>query len=71
MALNKEKLKEDLKEALSNPDVQDNTEKVIEKIATAIEAYVKSGEVIVAKGIALQAGTYAGATTTEGRGKIT
>ncbi|MDO5106213.1 hypothetical protein [Capnocytophaga sp.] len=72
MPLNKEalkqgiiKLQQDMK-AKTEPDEN----YYAEQLATLIEAFVKSGEVTIAKGIALQAGTYAGVTTTEGKGTI-
>ncbi len=73
MPLNKEalkkgivKLQQDMK-AKTEPD----EDYYAERLATLIESYVKSGDVIVSKGIAVQAGTYAGTTTAEGKGKIT
>lgn len=72
MALDKEKLKQEIieiqqemlkKEAL-------DFEFYAQKLADAIEAFVKSGTVTIEKGIALQAGSYTGATTSVGTGKI-
>ena len=45
-------------------------EEYTERLASLIEAFVKSGEVTVRAGITLQAGTYTGATTSEGKGII-
>ncbi len=72
MALNKNKLIEDIiaiqTEMLEKeePDFQTYAE----KLATAIDEFVKSGEVTVQSGIALQAGAYTGTTTTTGTGTI-
>ena len=46
-------------------------EEYAERLASLIDDFVKSGEVTVQAGITLQAGTYTGATTSEGKGKIT
>nr|DAT98754.1 MAG TPA: hypothetical protein [Caudoviricetes sp.]DAX96392.1 MAG TPA: hypothetical protein [Caudoviricetes sp.] len=46
-------------------------EEYAERLASLIDAFVKSGEVTVQAGITLQAGAYTGATTGEGKGKIT
>lgn len=45
-------------------------EEYAERLASIIDSFVKSGEVTVRAGITLQAGTYAGATTSEGKGTI-
>nr|DAV24522.1 MAG TPA: hypothetical protein [Caudoviricetes sp.] len=45
-------------------------EEYAERLASLIDTFVKSGEVTVMAGITLQAGTYAGATTSEGKGTI-
>lgn len=72
MALNKTKLVNDIikiqKEMLQKE--QQDFEDYAQKLATAIDAFVKSGEVTVKKGISLQAGSYTGATTAEGIGTI-
>ena len=48
----------------------DSIEEYAERLTSLIDAFVKSGEVTVREGITLQAGTYAGATTSEGKGTI-
>ena len=72
MALNKEALKQGiialLRDMLTKTD--NSIEEYAERLASLIEAFVKSGEVTVRAGITLQAGTYAGATTSEGEGTI-
>lgn len=73
MALNKEKLIADIikiQQEMLKKEAPD-FEFYAQKLATAIDEFVKSGDVIVSKGIAVQAGTYAGTTTAEGKGKIT
>ena len=45
-------------------------EEYAERLASLIEAYVKSGEVIVQTGIPVLAGTYKGGTTGMGKGTI-
>lgn len=45
-------------------------EEYAERLASLIEAFVKSGEVAVQAGITLQAGAYTGATTGTGKGTI-
>ena len=72
MALNRTKLVEDIvkiqKEMLSKE--QPDFELYAQKLATAIEQFVKSGEVVVEKGISVQAGSYTGVTTGTGKGKM-
>ena len=72
MALNKEQLKQGI--IRLQQDMQRKTdasiEEYTERLASLIEAFVKSGEVTVRAGITLQAGTYTGATTSEGKGII-
>lgn len=72
MALNKEKLIQDIiaiqTEMLKKE--QQDFEDYAERLATAIDEFVKSGEVTVQSGIALQAGAYTGTTTTTGTGTI-
>lgn len=72
MALNKEKLIKDIieiqKEMLKKEKTDFQT--YAETLATAIDEFVKSGEVTVQSGIALQAGAYTGTTTATGTGKI-
>nr|DAK17200.1 MAG TPA: hypothetical protein [Caudoviricetes sp.] len=72
MALNKEQLKQGI--IALQQDMQRKTdasmEEYAERLATLIDAFVRSGEVTVRAGITLQAGTYAGATTSEGKGTI-
>ena len=72
MALNKEKLKQGIIQL--QQDMLTKTEPSIEEyaecLASLIDTFVKSGEVTVRAGITLQAGTYAGATTSEGKGTI-
>lgn len=41
-----------------------------EKLASAIDEFVRSGEVTVNTGISVQAGTYTGVTTSTGTGVI-
>ena len=48
----------------------DSIEEYAERLASLIDAFVKSGEVTVQPGITLQAGTYTGATTGTGKGTI-
>lgn len=48
-----------------------NPEEYAERLASLIYDFVRSGEVTVQAGITLQAGAYTGATTGEGKGKIT
>ena len=48
-----------------------NPEEYAECLASLIYDFVRSGEVTVQAGITLQAGAYTGATTGEGKGKIT
>ena len=72
MGLNKEQLKQGIitlqQDMLTKTD--SSTEEYAERLASLIDSFVKSGEVIVRAGITLQAGTYAGATTSEGKGTI-
>ena len=72
MSLNKEELKQGiirlLQDMLTKTD--NSIEEYAERLASLIDAFVKSGEVTVRAGITLQAGTYAGATTSEGKGTI-
>ncbi len=72
MALNKEKLIQDIiaiqTEMLKKE--QQDFEDYAERLATAIDEFVKSGEVTVQSGIALQAGAYTGVTTATGTGTI-
>lgn len=46
MALNKEQLKDKIIEAFSHPSTQNNIETVAEKLANAIDQYVKEGIVV-------------------------
>lgn len=72
MALNKEKLKQDIiqiQQEMLKKEAPD-FEFYAQKLADAIEAFVKSGSVTVEKGITLQAGSYTGATTGTGTGTI-
>lgn len=72
MALNKQALKQgiiDLHQDMLTK-TNDSIEEYAERLASLIDAFVKSGEVTVGAGITLQAGTYAGATTSEGKGTI-
>jgi len=72
MALNKEQLKQGIislqRDMLTK--TEPSMEEYAERLASLIDSFVKSGEVIVRAGITLQAGTYAGATTSEGKGTI-
>ena len=72
MALNKEELKQGiirlLQDILTKTD--NSIEEYAERLASLIDAFVKSGEVTVGAGIPLQAGTYTGATTSTGTGTI-
>ena len=72
MALNKEQLKQGI--ISLQQDMQRKTdasmEEYAERLASLIEAFVKSGEVTVQAGITLQAGAYTGATTGTGKGTI-
>jgi hypothetical protein len=72
MALNKQALKQgiiDLQRDMLTK-TNDSIEEYAERLASLIDAFVKSGEVTVQPGITLQAGTYTGATTSEGKGTI-
>lgn len=72
MALDKKKLIEDIvelqKEMLGKE--QADFQAYAEKLADALEAYITSATVTVAKGIAVNAGGYTGTTTAEGTGTI-
>lgn len=72
MALNKQALKKGIidlhQDMLTKTD--NSIEEYAERLASLINDFVKGGEVIVRAGITLQAGTYAGATTSEGKGTI-
>ena len=72
MALNKQALKQGIialqRDMLTKTD--NSIEEYAERLSSLIDSFVKSGEVIVRAGITLQAGTYAGATTSEGKGTI-
>lgn len=72
MALNKKKLIADIiqiqKDTLKKEE--QDFEDYAEKLANAINEFVKSGEVVVAQGILVQAGGYTGATTSTGTGTI-
>lgn len=73
MALNKQALQQGiirlLQDMLTKTD--NSIEEYAERLASLIDDFVKSGEVTVQAGITLQAGAYTGATTSEGKGKIT
>ena len=73
MALNKQALQQGI--IRLQQDMQRKTdasmEEYAERLASIIDDFVRSGEVTVATGITLQAGAYTGATTGEGKGKIT
>ena len=72
MALNKQALKQgiiDLQQDMLTK-TNDSIEEYAERLASLIDAFVKSGEVTVQPGIPLQAGTYTGATTGTGKGTI-
>lgn len=72
MALNKQALKQgiiDLQQDMLTK-TNDSIEEYAERLASLIDAFVKSGEVTVQPGITLQAGTYTGATTGTGKGTI-
>ena len=73
MALNKQALQQGI--IALQQDMQRKTdtsmEEYAERLASIIDEFVRSGEVTVATGITLQAGAYTGATTGEGKGKIT
>ena len=72
MALNKQALKQGIidlhQDMLTKTD--NSIEEYAERLSSPIDSFVKSGEVTVRAGITLQAGTYAGATTSEGKGTI-
>ena len=72
MALNKQALKQGI--IALQQDMQRKTDNSIEeyaeRLASLINDFVKGGEVTVHPGITLQAGTYTGVTTSEGKGTI-
>lgn len=72
MALNKQALKKGIidlqQDMLTKTD--NSIEEYAERLASLIDTFIKSGEVTVQAGITLQAGTYMGATTSEGKGTI-
>ena len=72
MALNKQALKQGI--IALQQDMQHKTdasmEEYAERLASLIDAFVRSGEVTVQAGITLQAGAYTGATTSTGTGTI-
>lgn len=72
MALNKEKLVQDIIQIQTEmlQKEEKDFEDYAQKLAAAIDEFVKSGTVTVQAGIALQAGTYTGATTGTGTGTI-
>ena len=71
--LNKQALKQGIitlqQEMLTKTEA--NPEEYAERLASLIYDFVRSGKVTVQAGITLQAGAYTGATTGEGKGKIT
>lgn len=73
MGLNKEQLKQGIirlqQDMLTKTD--SSTDEYAERLASLIDAFVRSGEVTVQAGITLQAGAYTGATTSVGNGTIT
>lgn len=77
MALNKQALQQGiialLQDMLAKTD--NSIEEYAERLASLIDAFVKSGEVTVAPGITVNttgtAAAQTGATTSEGKGKIT
>ena len=73
MALNKQDLQQGIIRLQQDMQRKTDTsmEEYAERLASLIDDFVKSGEVTVAAGITLQAGAYTGATTGEGKGKIT
>ena len=76
MALNKEQLKQGIIRLQQNMITKTNAsmEEYAERLASLIDAFVKSGEVTVAPGIQVStagtATTQTGATTSEGKGVI-
>ena len=72
MGLNKEQLKQGIirlqQDMLTKTDA--SMEEYAERLASLINDFVKSGEVMVQAGITLQAGAYTGATTSVGTGTI-
>ena len=72
MALNKEQLKQGIIQLQQDmlTKTEPSMEEYAERLASLIEAFVKSGEVTVQAGITLQAGAYTGATTSAGKGTI-
>ena len=73
MGLNKEQLKQGIITLQQDMLTKTNssTDEYAERLASLIDAFVKSGEVTVQAGITLQAGAYTGATTSVGKGTIT
>lgn len=72
MALNKKKLMDNIiqiQKDMLKKEEQD-FEDYAEKLASAIDEFVRSGEVTVNTGISVQAGTYTGVTTSTGTGVI-
>lgn len=72
MALNKKKLIDDIiqiQKDMLKKEEQDFDD-YAEKLASAIDEFVRSGEVTVNTGISVQAGTYTGVTTSTGTGVI-
>lgn len=72
MALNKKKLIDDIiqiQKDMLKKEEQD-FEDYAEKLASAIDKFVRSGEVTVNTGISVQVGTYTGVTTSTGTGVI-
>lgn len=72
MALNKQALKQGIISLQQDmlTKTEPSMEEYADRLASLIEAFVKSGEVTVQAGITLQAGTYTGATTGTGKGTI-
>ena len=72
MALNKEQLKQGIIQLQQDMFIKTDAsmEEYAERLASLINDFVKSGEVIVQSGILLQAGAYTGATTSAGKGTI-
>ncbi|MDO4782623.1 MAG: hypothetical protein Q4A09_05315 [Capnocytophaga felis] len=72
MALNKKKLIDDIiqiQKDMLEKEEQD-FEDYAKKLASAIDEFVRSGEVTVNTGISVQAGNYTGVTTSKGTGTI-
>lgn len=76
MALNKATLKENILDLLTNMRTKESVcdEEFAEKLSTAIDTYVKTGEVTVAPGIAVSTTgsptAQTGTTTAPGKGTI-